>query len=528
MPTAGEIPEGTPEDVAAQASGPPRVPEFDPTVGIALTLESTGTPPHRVVAIGDSLLQGFQSGAIYHTDVSVPAIIAHELGALRTFRYPRYGGPGGLPLNIELLLRRLEERYGTGLAPWEIPPALFTVRGFMDEVEDYWERGPGARPPTVAGYHHNLSCYGWDLRDALSKTAAWCEAAVDTPVDNLLDQLVQNNGDRAALRVYPHWAAPQREMTLFDAAAALGDDHDDTTDSGIETLVVFLGANNALRTVTELRVQWSGPDFQDLDRKHTYTIWTPEHFAAEFADVVEQIRRINARHVVLCTIPHVTIAPIARGLGTKTGSRYFPYYTRPWIDEQHFDAARDEHISGAQALVVDAAIDLFNLTVTRAVSDARGDGRDWYLLDVAGILERLARRRYIEDVQARPAWWTPYPLPPALAALDPVPDTRFLTADGRGGRATGGIFSLDGVHPTTAAYGVLAQEIIHIMVLAGVEFRRPNGTPRQGPVIVDFDRLLRHDTLVRTPPQNIDGTLSVLGWADEILDLFRLSLNIRM
>ena len=27
--------------------------------------------------------------------------------------------------------------------------------------------------------------------------------------------------------------------------------------------------------------------------------------------------------------------------------------------------------------------------------------------------------------------------------------SRFLTADGRGGRATGGLFSLDGVHPTT-------------------------------------------------------------------------------
>ena len=37
--------------------------------------------------------------------------------------------------------------------------------------------------------------------------------------------------------------------------------------------------------------------------------------------------------------------------------------------------------------------------------------------------------------------------------------------------------------------------------------------------------LLRHDTLVRTPPQNIDSTLSILGWVDEVLDVFRVQLR---
>ena len=80
-----------------------------------------------------------------------------------------------------------------------------------------------------------------------------------------------------------------------------------------------------------------------------------------------------------------------------------------------------------------------------------------------GILDRLASRRYIDDPTATPSWWTPYPLPPELARLQPTPDTRFLTADGNGGRATGGLFSLDGVHPTTVAYGIVAQELIAIM-----------------------------------------------------------------
>lgn len=182
------------------------MPEFDPAVGVTVSVAARGTPPHKLVTIGDSLLQGFQSAAVYRTDVSVPAIVAYELGVLDTFRYPRYGGPGGLPLNVELMLRRLEERYGSRMTPWEIPAALFTLRNFMDEVEDYWERGPGATTPVIGTYNHNLSCYGWDLRDSLEKTAAHCRARIAAPSDNLLDQIVENNGDRAAMHVYPHCA----------------------------------------------------------------------------------------------------------------------------------------------------------------------------------------------------------------------------------------------------------------------------------------------------------------------------------
>ena len=47
----------------------------------------------------------------------------------------------------------------------------------------------------------------------------------------------------------------------------------------------------------------------------------------------------------------------------------------------------------------------------------------------------------------------------------------------------GGLFSLDGVHPTTVGYGLIAQEMIDIMVRAGVTFYQPDGkTPRIGPV----------------------------------------------
>jgi hypothetical protein len=74
-----------------------------------------------------------------------------------------------------------------------------------------------------------------------------------------------------------------------------------------------------------------------------------------------------------------------------------------------------------------------------------------------------------------------------------------LDCDGRGGHATGGLFSLDGVHPTTVGYGLIAQEVINIMQLASVTFLHAN-TVRSGPIIVDFERLIRRDTLITQSP----------------------------
>ena len=525
------VPSGTPQEVRERVDRPGRTPSFDPTLGIDVDRPAPAdTPPHRLVALGDSLTHGFQSGAVFATDLSYPAIIAHELGWSDSYRYPRYGGPGGgLPLNLEFLLRELEKRYGRDLSPWELPLALFRARSWMDGVEDYWERGPGRVAPVVRAYNHALAVYGWDLRDALSQTAAGCEAAVATPKDDLLSQVVENHAQHAALHVYPHWSKQTSQQTLLDAAKALGEQGAAAGDPGIETLIVFLGANNCLGSVTRLKVVWSGEDFQDLTAKNAYTVWQPEHFRIEYAELVRAVEQVNARHVIWCTVPHVTIAPVARGLGSKTmpGSRYFPYYSRPWIAASAFNPAQDEHITGPEARAVDAAIDLYNEAIEGHVRRGREAGRDWYLLDIAGLLDRLASRRYIDDPNARPSWWTPYPLPPSLAALNPVPDSRFLTGDGKGGRATGGLFSLDGVHPTTLCYGMIAQEMVNIMRLAGVEFLLGGGALRTDPVSVDFERLLLRDTLVRHPPQLLRSSLDILGWADQTLDWVRKALRFK-
>ena len=217
----------------------------------------------------------------------------------------------------------------------------------------------------------------------------------------------------------------------------------------------------------------------------------------------EGLKQIEARHVIVATVPQVTIAPIARGWRGKVrhGSRYFPYYIRPWIDDDDFDVDRDAHLTEDEARPIDSAIDAYNATIIASVRAARREGRDWYLFDLGGLLDSLATRRYLEDPAARPSWWKEYELPAELTALDPPPNTKFFRS-GPGGRTDGGLFSLDGVHPTTISAGLIAREIIRIMnAHAQVPFFTQDGTSRAAEAIdVDFRRVLLSDTLISRPP----------------------------
>jgi hypothetical protein len=514
----------------------PRRPETDPTVGIAVDAgpASARPPRHRLVTMGDSISHGFMSGAVFRTEVSWPAIVAYELG-LRlapptadpappdVFRYPVYeppDGPGGLPVDVERLLRGLQTRYGAHVSITELFKAAWFANRFLDGVEDFWEREADERVPMLRATPHNLAVYGWDVRDLLSTSYdAMAKTLADHPAkDNALpwQQIVENDTARAGLRVLGPAHAEYGTQTAVEAATALG------ADGGIETLVVMIGANNALASMLKLNLCWSGDDYADCTQKAKYTVWRPTHFANEWAELVTRVRTIDARHVIVATVPSVTIAPIAQGLPAKLahGSRYFPYYTRPWIDASAFEPRYDTHITGDDARAVDSAIDAYNATIIDSVRAARTDGLDWYVFELGGLLDSLASKRYLTDPAARPPWWREYQLPAAIKALDPVPNTRFFRS-GMQGRTDGGLFSLDGVHPTTIGYGVVAQEVIRIMERAGVTFRTPTGDSRPGTIDVDWRRLLATDTLMTSPPALLDGGLGLLGWFDERLDWVR-------
>lgn len=517
----------TPKEVKIRLSARPPVTE--PTLGIAVSADGSAAK-HRLVSIGDSLTHGFQSLAIFNTDLSYPALIARELGWHENFLHPEYPGYGGLPLDLEFVLHQLDAQYGSTINVWELAPAFFFIRNLINEIELYWEQGSGSRFPPAVGINHNLGIYGWDLRDILAKTAATEQALLDqllaggpTTIGLIpigaganVKRYMQICGRMAAIRVLESARnSAGVALTPLEAARALGDD------GGIETLTVFIGANNALGTVLELGdPRWSGEFYNDSVKKDAYNVWLPSHFEAEYRLIAEAIGTIKASHVIFCTVPHITIAPIARGVGTAKmlpGSRYFDYYTRVWITDDDFDPVRDPHLTGNQARAIDSAIDQYNDAIVNIVRDGRNAGMDWLVLDTAGVLDRMAYRRYLADPSAQPAWWTPYPLPPALAALNPSLDTRFFASD-PAGRSQGGLIALDGVHPTTAAYGILAQELIQVMQAAGVIFKNADNTPRSGRVNLDFDWLLTRDTLLMDPPLSLTPDLKALGWLNEMID----------
>jgi hypothetical protein len=480
---------GTPPEVVVTDQIRPLI--TDSTLGVPLGppgpgLPSVPDPPRRqLVTVGDSLTHGMSSGAVFHTGLSWPALVARSLGA--GLVVPAYGGPlDGLPLNLEKLLRDLQDRFGDTLNLLETIRLPFELHSLADANEDYWERGDGSRPPHTDLRYENVGIYGWDVRDCLSSTTARALARIAShpPHDDLLGAKPDNDNDIAAASVLAPFGPA---ATQIDAVASHGHD------GGIGTLVVMLGANNALGSVVGKNVVWSGPQFQDLDRKGAYTVWNPVHFAAEYAELVRRLLPVPARRVLLATVPHVTVAPIATGVNPanpgqkwREGSRYYPYYTDPWIAESDFRPGKHRHITHQQARAIDSAIDQYNDTIQDHVRRARADGRDWHLVDLCGILDGVAYRRYLTDPAAATAQtaWQPYPLPAPIADLD----TRFYRSD-ETGRLQGGLFGLDAVHPTTSGYGIIAQSVLDVLSAAGIA--NPG---------IDFTQLLAQDTLNSSPP----------------------------
>lgn len=98
---------------------------------------------HRLVIIGDSLSQGFMSGAIHRADLSYPVWVAEVLGVRSSFVVHEFSGEGGLPLNLEQVLNEISRSFGSVLNWWEAVPAFGKIQRLLDVTEDYWERGRG-------------------------------------------------------------------------------------------------------------------------------------------------------------------------------------------------------------------------------------------------------------------------------------------------------------------------------------------------------------------------------------------------
>jgi hypothetical protein len=451
----------------------------------------------RLVALGDSLTQGFQSGAIFQTAWSYPALIARSLGMRipDDFRVPHFPG-SGLPLNIEELLRSMARTLGPDISRLEWFTSFpVLLNRFIDEVEDLYERGAGARPAPFGGVYHNLAVWGFRVADVGKVTSEYARAVINDQDGAITDDFLGLPSAamyRTAIRVLNPRHRPERERwTMLDNLRQIV-----AEEGEIESLLIWLGANDCLGTVLSLNVRAMGPDDGGLDPqgRRQFNLTHPAVFAQDFAALVEAVGDIvpPSTNIFVGTIPHVTIPPVTQGIPPFDGT-YFAYYGRFFANQQRFNPVWHARLTNQEAQLIDTTIDRFNEAIRAVVATA---GPRWRLVDLCDVLDQLAVKRNqlsdapgraLQDYYAR-LGITDHP----LLRLDPIPSILRLGTRERGERYQGGLFSLDCFHPSTIGYGIVAEAFLREMRAAGVR--------DADPMRLNWAEITLHDSLLLAPP----------------------------
>lgn len=455
----------------------------------------------KLVAIGDSLTQGFQSGAIYRSDWSFPAIIARsmDLKIPTDFRIPHFPG-SGLPINIEEALRWMRTQVGNeiDLAEWIVRfPVL--LGQFIDGVEDLYERGAGSRPAAFGGTYHNLAVWGFRVADSFTITPNYCQKAIESEEGWIEDDflgLPSASMYRTALRVLnPKLRQERMNWSQLDNLRQI------VKEEGLENLILWLGANDSLGTVLGLELKDMGNTDVTTDpiERRKWNLTSSEVFRRDFMQLVEKVQEIipDDTQVFIGTIPHVTIPPVTQGISPFDG-KYFQYYGRFFAKKDNFSPLLNKHLNREQIEQIDARIDGFNKTIRDIVQT---QASNWHIVDMCDILDRLAvKRNEMTDTPERPLidYYAAKRLNDhPLLRLSPIPSIlRLGLRDGK--RVSGGLFSLDCVHPSTIGYGIVAEAFLTVMKEVGV--------PAADPTRINWSEIIAHDSLLQAPPilwQNI-------------------------
>ena len=462
----------------------------------------------KLFTIGDSISQGFMSGAAARTDLSYSSLIANQLG-IKKYQYPHWPH-GGLPVNIEDLFREIERKYGANISTLEWGLAIAdTIPSYLNIIERYYERGDGAANKKYREkdqFFHNVAVRGFNVSDSWLIDPKYCKHQIsEKKSKNGLYSSVDDSFLRTALRVLN----PQ-----------LLDEHDDKSqldwlkyhsdNEGVENVIIWLGSNNALGTILSLSINFTEGKGQVTDKasdifaneKGVYNLWHPKDFEADYSELLDRLDDIlegKDTKVFLGTVPLVTIAPLAKGVGEtfdvktedtkdqKTGEdhtvTYFKYYTYFPFDEE-FAFKTGINLSFTQVLHIDNCIREYNTIIKKLAEERNRKYPDRYsIIDYSAILDSLAFKRNGGVPQ--------YKFPDHFKFQYPLPNTKYYHADTDGNLKQGGIFSLDGVHPTPIAHGLIAYETLKVMRDAGVQNIDPEA--------LNWDQIIESDTLYQKP-----------------------------
>lgn len=460
----------------------------------------------KLVAIGDSLTQGVQSGAIFKTELSYPALIAEAMGlnVPNDFRVPRFPG-SGLPVNIEWLLRSMHRELGDEINSREwISELPFLLADRLDYIEDLYERGAGSRPASYGGVYHNLAVSGFRVSDSFRVHSEYCSAQIKKKDGWIKDDFFGIPSApmyRIAQRVLnPKQLYFRKRWTQIDNLK-----HLNKHEGEVKNLILFLGANDCLGTVKDLKIKDMKGEKGEVsddpeERRANYNLTSPKIFETDYRKMVQQISKAISEDtkVFVGTVPHVTIPPITQAISRQKNNnnekQYFKYYGPFFVNEDNF-STRDQHLTGKDVKDIDLRIDAFNSIIKKVVEE---QNENWHIVDICQLLDKLAIKRNKEvkiprDPLQQFFIYKGYSNHPLLDDnLKPTPSVlRFETRDNQ--RINGGLFSLDCFHPTTIGYGLIAEEFLRVMNCADVR----DADPGQ----LNWQRIIKQDALIQSPPK---------------------------
>ena len=468
----------------------------------------------KLFTIGDSVSQGFMSFAAARTDLSYSTLVAQSLGDVLGKSYKVADWPlGGHPANLERIFRRLNKFYGADIAgPFEWGAALYNIASMLDDVEDYYERGPGDElepGPSDNEYYHNVSVRGFNVADAWMVTPKLCKQRIDESNRDGGGDGWFSTANASIFRTALEVLNPTRKKSFDQMSALAWLEHHATTE-GVENCIVWLGSNNALGPILSLdikltpnRSDWN-PVQSSYQEREKYNLWRPEHFEIEFVDLMDRIHKIMEKNkfddwkVFVGTTPAVTVAPLAKGVGDTqlrndpfgtlgSNAQYYQYYTYFPFDKE-FAEKGIGRLTLEQVYFIDSTIAQYNKSIKKTVKALNGSSKTakakkFILVDTSDALLKIAFKRN----NGQPL----YKFPAYFESLGRMPNTKYYHADPNGKLVQGGLFSLDGVHPTAIGHGLMAHEFLKRMKDA-----RGNKIKVTEP---DWDRVFASDKLWTRP-----------------------------
>lgn len=444
------------------------------------------------------------SGGSARTDLAYSTHIARALG----LRPGHAAGPGvdylypdwphhGFPVNAETLLRALYDKLGNDITGLEWVRLFGILAQVIHDSNVYYRKGEGSLERPCEGgapFFHNVSVRDFQVADAWLVTPSLCrdlvlEHETQPPLKSLsFLPVLARTGHRV---LNPGLDSDLSQIGLLERHAG---------SEGVENLLLWLGGNNCFRAMLQLKVKETPGD--PLRRPHRlsfrerhaagWNLWHPDDFAAEYRALLDRVSPIlesnRARDwkVFAAAVPPLSVLPFLKGYGTTLEipgeGRYHARYTYFPLSPESVEGT-GLYLSLEEVLRVDRRIRSYNQCLRTLLEERnRAAGRErFFFVDIWTLLKNLQGLGYGTKADTV--------LPAPLAAFKPPLTTDYYHADSTGRFVRGGIFSLDGIHPSATGQALIAAEFLKVMKKAGVGVQ-------DGP---DWRAVLKSDSLFTHP-----------------------------